>query len=438
MPQALGLLCAALFATHQPPAEPPLALVGGIVVDVASGTAARATILLNGDRITAVGPAVAIPRNARRVDLAGRWVIPGLADSHVHLDALGASGLPTLLGFGITSVRDLGGNLDSLRRLREATESGRIPGPRIRTAGPIVENAAWLKRVKALPVPGIQQVVANRFGIATPAEAVRAADTLAALGVDLIKIRNSPDQATFDTLLAAARRHGLTVAAHQPRGAIGLAGGFRAGLATLEHLEGLDSLPDSTLTRMAGAPFWLDPTLVTSLTRAVSDSDRARAVRGGIDSLDRLVTPPLRRFWEDQQALARFDAPRAFYDAEVRQGIRETRRLVRAGVKMLAGTDLGATLVYPGLSLHQELALLVDSLGLTPAGALRAATLEPARAFGDDSLGTIAPGRRADLVVLAADPLAEIRNSRRITAVVSRGRWYEVGPGGTLSAPRPR
>jgi hypothetical protein len=153
-----------------------------------------ATILIRAGRIVAVGPAaqVVVPRRVSRIPAGGKFVIAGLWDAHVHLASLGRDGLATLVRYGITSVRDLGGDLDSVRTWRDAIENGQLRGPRIHLAGPVVEDATWLAKVSALPVPGLKELVQGRIPVGTEAEAVAAADSIATLGVEVLKVRNSP------------------------------------------------------------------------------------------------------------------------------------------------------------------------------------------------------------------------------------------------------
>ncbi|MEO8448317.1 MAG: amidohydrolase family protein [Gemmatimonadota bacterium] len=433
-----------LIAAAQPVvarAQNSIAITGVTVID---GTNRRpvsgTTILVRDGRIAAIGPdgSLAIPKDTRRVSSSGKYVIPGLWDMHVHLSTAGSGALPMLTAYGVTSVRDMGGKLEQVKAWRDAVRAGRMVGPRIMIAGPIIENARWLKRVAGLAVPGLDDLARERIGVETPEDAVRAVNSISKLGVDLIKVRTSPPPAAYTALLEAAKRRGIPVAAHQPSQPTGLRGALVGGIRSIEHIEGLtelDTLPadrrDSLARAIAAAELWFTPTLVASFARFRPDSlIQARA--GSDDPGDpyrALVTPELRRFWRQQLDMKKFDSPLDEYRQMVTGGLAGMRRLKEAGVKLLAGTDLSGLLLYPGVSLHEELAQLVDSLGLTPLEAIRSATVEPARFFGmADSLGTIEPGKLADLVILDADPLADIRNTRRIAAVVIGGRVLERIP----------
>ncbi len=420
----------------QPPAavQRPVAIVGVTVVDgTGRSPQVGATVVVREGRIVAVGPVdqVSIPADADRIEGRGRYLIAGLWDTHVHLSALGRAGLPDLVRHGITSVRDLGGDLAAVRQWRDEGERGEWLSPRIRLAGPIVENAAWLARVRGLGVPGLSRGLDERIPVETEADAIRAVDSIAGLQVEVLKIRNAPRAAVYATLVKAARARGLLVAGHQPSRAIGLAAALAAGQRSIEHIEGLDelmSLPagqrDSLARAYAAGEVWITPTLAASFGRFVPDSvTEARVVGTSGDPDLALVTPALRDFWKAQRELKAYDAPLEAYRTMVVGGLAGVRLLRAAGVKLMAGTDLGVLTLVPGASLHEELGFLVDSLGLSPLEAIQAATVEPARYFRQaDSLGTVEPGRLADLVLLGADPLADIRNVRRVELVVLRGR----------------
>lgn len=433
------LACALVLPAQVPrPAAAPVAITGVTVID-GTGRAPRphTTVLVQEGKIVAVGRdgAVRIPARAQRIAGGGKYLIAGLWDTHVHLGALGREGLPTLVQHGITSVRDLGGDFPAVNRWRAEVERGDWLGPRIRIAGPIVENAAWLARVRARGVTSFDTWLAERIPVETEADARKAVDSIVALGAEVLKVRNAPPTDAYRALLAAAQQKGLRVAGHQPNPTIGLAGALAAGQRSIEHIEGLDELDaltpaarDSIARAYAAAAVWITPTLVSSFGRFVPDSVTAARVAGTSHDADlALVTPPLRAMWQVQRELEAGDAGLDVYARMVERGLAGMRFLRRVGVKVLAGTDLGVLTLTPGHSLHRELGYLVDSLGLTPLEAIQAATVEPARYFGrGDVMGTVEPGRLADLVLLGADPLADIRNVAKVELVILRGRVVRV------------
>jgi len=412
-----------------------VAIVGVTVIDgTGKAPQPRTTVLVQDGRILAVGPdgAVTVPSHAEQIDGRGKYLVAGLWDAHVHLGAIGREGLPTLVRHGITSVRDLGGDFAAVRAWRDEIERGDWLGPRIRMAGPIVENAAWLARVRKRGVPEFDAWLAERIPVETEADALKAVDSIVGMGADVLKLRTAPGIEAYRALLAAAERKGLRVAGHQPPPTIGLGGALAAGQRSIEHIEGLDELDalpavtrDSLVRAYAAAEVWITPTLASSFGRFVPDSVTAARVAGtGTDADLALVTGPLRAMWQVQRKLeAGDDTPLALYARMVDRGMAGMRTLRAAGVKVMAGTDLGVLTLTPGHSLHQELRYLVDSLALTPLEAIQAATVEPARYFGQgDVMGTVEPGRLADLVLLGADPLADIRNVAKVELVILRGR----------------
>ncbi|MBL8960119.1 MAG: amidohydrolase family protein, partial [Gemmatimonadetes bacterium] len=362
---------AVLVAMGTASAQPPVAITGGTVID-GTGRAPqpRSTVVVQDGRIVAVGRdgTVRIPARAERIAARGKYLVAGLWDTHVHLGTLGRDGLPSLVRHGITSVRDLGGELAAVRSWRDAAERGEWLGPRIRLSGPIVENAFWLKRVRSLGIPGLARGLEERIPVETEADAVKAVDSIAAMGVEVLKLRNAPGTAAYTALLAAARRKGLRVAGHQPNRAIGLAGTLAAGQRSIEHMEGLGemgtlapALRDSLARAYAAADVWITPTLAASFGRFVPDSVTEARVAGTSKDPDlSLVTEALRDFWKAQRELKAYDSPLDQYARMVSEGLAGLRTLRAAGVKLMAGTDLGVLTLTPGRSLHLELTFLVD------------------------------------------------------------------------------
>jgi imidazolonepropionase-like amidohydrolase len=418
------------------------------MVDVASPNAAAAsrpdyTVLVVGDRITEVGPAnrVNVPEGARVLDGRGRYLIPGLWDAHAHVTSAGEPALAAYVANGVTTVRDLGGRLPDLLAWRREIRAGTRVGPRLLLAGPNLEGAWWLDMVVGFArsdstlrsFPFLE--VSPRYRVASPADAPTVIDSLMRLGVDLVKFRNLRGD-EFRAIAAEARRRGIPLVGHAP---IGVSPGeaAEAGLRSFEHSETvmlrLGDAPDSVrraeLARVVRAGTAITPTLVADVAYRQTPDSVAYAViadtSNARDARRRYATRDLLAFWKFQLETKRFEGPRTSesWAESHRRQVADTRRAHEAGVPLLVGTDLGASLVYPGFSVHDELRLLVDEVGLTPLEALRAATLAPARTMGmADSLGTITRGRVADLVILDADPLRDIRNTTRISAVVAGGR----------------
>jgi imidazolonepropionase-like amidohydrolase len=239
-------------------------------------------------------------------------------------------------------------------------------------------------------------------------------------------------------ILGAARRAGLKVAGHQPS-AVTLAEAVRAGQQDIEHAfyPALDTLTAerrrALYGELAAAGLWYSPTLVVSRAVLVPGDSGLRVLFGPdaerLSPEQRYASPWLLGWWRMQLEERARDTSSANAAASLRayaSSVQDVRGMQDAGVAILAGTDAGSVLVYPGFSLHEELRLLVEAARLTPAEALRAATITPARYFGMEALlGTIAAGKLADLVLLDADPLTDIRNTTRIFAVVQGGKLLD-------------
>jgi imidazolonepropionase-like amidohydrolase len=417
--------------------RPPIVLTHASVVLVDSGRVTKdMTVVIDGAVITAVGPTGALtpPRGSQVVDVKGKYVIPGLWDMHAHLtfDGRGSHGmLAALVARGITGVREMGGSMASVRRMRASADSGFLT-PRIVAAGRIIDGSLGF----ADP--------AWRLNVADSVAAAGAVDSVLAEGADFVKVHDWLARAAYRAIAARAAERRTRLAGHVPID-VGLSEVLDAGQASAEHLgnvyggyfldfsrrdvalrreltrrkaQGSDSiLPvafsasyigdllasyDSTrarqlIARMAERHLWQDPTLVLQ---------RANAEGRG-DTKDYVSSP--------QTA------------AQLRDFFRRQLELVRAmhaaGVPFLAGTDGltgGDSASIEGL--HDELRLFVEA-GFTPADALRTATLNPAIFLGlEASAGTVAPGKAADLVLLDANPLDDIANAEKIAAVVRAGR----------------
>ena len=401
------LLAVALLASPARPAAPAvsLAITGVTVIDAGNPVArANRTVLVSGSRIVAVDSAGPVPRGARTIDGATKFLIPGLWDMHAHLTDATEAAFPLLVANGIAGVRDLGGDLGQLNRWRTEIARGERLGPLIVRGGPFVD--------------GPKKNTRNRLDIREPAAARRAVDSLVALGVDHLKVHNQLPRDAFFALLDQARKRHVRVAVHLPNG-VTSAEASDSGATSLEHIE---TLIESALFRVgATATTWND-----ALQESQGESGAklfATFVRNHT-WYDPTLTAYYRGFvhWGGDTAKV---AKRRIALWKLMDVVRDMHR---AGVQILAGSDFTEASVgtRPGADLHQELAMLVEA-GLTPMDALRAATLNPALYLGaQDSLGTIEPGKRADMILLLADPLENINNTRTIQSVILGGRLIEI------------
>jgi hypothetical protein len=408
-----------------------LAITAVAVVDPATTTVRDSvTVLISGDRITAVAPAAELAGSlgpgTRIVDGRGRFLVPGFWDLHTHLTMFGPSARDLYVAHGVTGVRDMGARRFSVARTwRDSIADGLVPGPRMRIASPVVENPQWLAAVRRFSEQaGVEWRLEERFGPDSPEAAARWVDSVARLGADHVKVRNWPEPEIGAALVARAAERGLPVVGHANRPFP------MTGIASYEHgiwppLQLEPAQRDSLWGEFATNGAVFVPTLVTAVVRwDPPDTLLARLRAGAVPGL-RYVPRQAREEWEMQLLELRQEQP-LDWRAIVEREHAYVREMHRAGIALGAGSDQGAPLLVPGLSLHDELERLVTVAGLTPAEALRAATTTPARLVGlQAELGAIAPGRLADLVLLDANPLHDIRNTRRIHAVIAAGRLHD-------------
>ncbi|MBB5078359.1 amidohydrolase family protein [Nonomuraea endophytica] len=452
-----GLAGGALMAGGLPavPGGGVTALVRATLIDGSGAPPVRnATVVLAGDRILAAGRRPA-PPGARVVDLAGRYLIPGLWDMHTHSADLERTFPPLHVVHGITGIREMAGT-PAAHAVRRRIERGELLGPRMVIGSNLIDGppGAW---------PGADVVTTDAEARAAVREARRE-------HADFAKVYTYLSPGAYASVADEARRLGLPFAGHVPA-RVPVEQAVRLGQHTIEHLYGmylstsaqaadlyarLAAMPadpahpdwwgrqwwrlerDAVAThspRRAGKLFalmrrhgaWQSPTLVTlqRFRRAPDDLLNDPELRAPLRYMPAQV-----RLWWEEEVRARPpmtpDEParwRAYFEAQLRL----VKAMDEAGVDIVAGTDAGGAFIFPGIDLHAELGLLVRA-GLSPARALRAATRDAARCAGlERASGTVAPGKYADLVVLDGDPLADIANTRRIHAVVCRGRY--LGPG---------
>ncbi len=450
----LILLLPARLAAQQPDdsRQTSLAFIHVTVIDM-TGAPPRPdmTVLIEGGRITSLGRTgrVRVPRGARVVDAAGKYLIPGLWDMHVHITETERS-LPMFVANGVTGVRNTGGVAEDLFRWRAEVAAGRLLGPRIVACGPVVdgENPSH---------PDHSVVVRNA------AEGRAAVDALKRQGADFVKVYDGVPRDAYFAIADESRRLRLPFAGHVPM-SVTTAEASDAGQSSIEHLGSIlegSSTAERELRSRVGTPAqpgdfsaiprriaargtrtldtysdekarelfkrlvrnhtWQVPTLLVK--KIWAHVDDISAVE---DARFRYVPQSVREEWSPQhQLLFRYRTPEFIvYNKRLfEKEMALVGAMHRAGVGFMTGTDVGGAYTYYGFSLHDELALFVEA-GFTPMEALRAATSNPARFLGESSSrGTVERGKLADLVLLEADPLADIGNTRRVNAVVLNGRY---------------
>lgn len=380
----------------QQQATTPTALVfdGVTVVDVGEGKLVPdQRVVITGNRIAAVGGAgmVKVPKEARVIDAGGRYLMPGLWDMHTHVSAT-PEVFSSLLANGVIGIQDMGvapGRFDSILRWRREVLAGTRLGPRILTAGPVLDVKLGDANLEV-------------WTVATPEEGRRAVDSLKAAGADFIKIRSSSmSREIYFAIAAESRRVGIPFVGHLPV-AVPVAEASDSGQRSIEHGNEIQSPCSGPVASSQGWPYAKEDEVGCA-------AHAAQFIRNGtwFTPTIGILTGFLGQL-ETQlgQSLT----------GSAKDLLRESHRF---GVPMLAGTD-------NWLPLSEELKLLVDVGKMTPLEALRTATLNPAKYFGaTDSLGTVARGKLAELVILDADPLEDISNTTRISAVVANGRYFD-------------
>ncbi len=380
------------------------AVAGASVVD---GTGrppiADAIVVVRDGRIADVGPrsAVNVPRDVPLVNAAGKTIVPGLWDMHTHVTQI--EWAPVYLAAGVTTVRDMGNEFEFITALRRSIEAGRSAGPRLLLAG-LVDGGG-----------------PNAFGVYYATDAAEAKAIVGRYhdaGFQQIKIYNLVTPAVVEALSAEAHRLGMTVTGHVPNG-MTVEQAVTAGYDHIAHLaiRGEAGTPEvtSTIAFLREHGTVLDPTQSWNELLGHAAGTSISAFQPGVAK----IPPPLNRLFSSAGA-AGIDAAAA--RARLERGLRVVKALHDAGVPVVVGTDEG----IPGHSVHREIELYVET-GFTPMAALQAATIVPARAMKlDAELGTVEPGKRADFVVLDANPLERIQNIRSVHWTVTGGRMYEA------------
>jgi imidazolonepropionase-like amidohydrolase len=430
-----------------------IVLRNATVVDVAGGSNSRnATIVITGNRIATVGAAneVEVPPDAEVVDVTGKFVIPGLWDMHVHwyLEEY----LPLFIANGVTGARMMWGT-PLHHRWRRAITEGVLLGPRLVIGSSVIDgpNPVW---------PGSTVAGTPEAGRA----AVRAAKQARA---DFVKVYERLSKETYLAIADEAQRQNLRIVGHVP-GSMSAVEAARAGQHSIEHLSGVLAASSTWREEPSAVPGASSAAeLASTSARAARDRLRSASMLEGFSS--EKANAVLREFvrhrtwhaptltilrslaYQDDQDFRNDErlkyVPREVKDfwqpdanwrirnltvddfvlakQEYRKQLEVVGMMHRAGVSLLAGTDVLNPFCLPGFSMHDELQLLVDA-GLTPLDALRTATLGPARFLGRErDYGTVEAGKVADLVVLDADPTDAIDNVRRIWAVVADGRLLD-------------
>jgi Amidohydrolase family len=403
------------------------------------------TVVVVGDRIESLGPSTSLspPPGSSVIDGSGKYLMPGLADMHVHLPHNADAGpgvLELFVANGVTTVRNMWGVPVHLQ-WRSRVAAGEMLGPTIYTTGPITDGDPPLWPGSALvtePEQAEPELLAQR-----------------AAGYDAMKVMTNLRPEVYEAILVASEEHNFPVYGHAPS-RVGLLGALGRGQRSFEHLDDavVELTPDDSPVRsnlvgafeehdfraifdapygaasfagiptlaaqIAGSGVWVCPTLVVQQRFLASPKEfevlrRSRAVS--------FVDPDKREEWEA------FEGRRPSYLSEegVKRGLSLHTTLLEAlhdaGAQLLVGTDTRNPYVVPGFAVHDELSNFVAA-GMTPYEALKAATRDAAEFLGAlEEFGTVGAGRRADLILVEADPLEDVANAAKRVGVMLAGRW---------------
>ena len=451
-------------------AQGRVAIVGGTVLNVRDGSLMPgAVVVIEGDRIVSVSAGGQPPAGATLVDARGKYVLPGLIDLHVHY----RDWAPELyLNHGVTSVVDLGSATDWIQAQKAGIANGTIPGPRLfiaariegeREPREVLMESRPIERVYIAQITGGDQIVASDRGshmaknIAEAREAMR--DYVSGrVKVDAIKTIHNLKAEPLRAIVEDARKANIPVIGHFENARLAADAGVNgvehtwavaAAIVDLQVRENalqkvtpgflppaetfmdMQKLPD-IIQRMVQRGVYLNPTM--RMTWAGADALLEKGFHH--EEFDLLLGDWRLRYiplgWKLANLKEFFEIDLwhrddlTQYDRDLfEQGYQNAQRLIKAfvdaGGKLYAGTDC-ASMCVPGIGMHQELELLVDT-GITPLQALQAATIHPAELMRlQDRLGTLEEGKAGDVLILDANPLEDIRNTRKIAKVISRGR----------------
>ena len=434
-------------------------------IDPEIGLLENQTIIIKGGKIIQVSPSeeLSLSKQNTIVDGTGKFMIPGLWDAHIHfsfIKEMAPNMLDLFLAFGVTSVRDTGGDINFVNTWKEKSLANPTNAPRVMIAGPLLDGSPNVYDGSDLSHPPLS------VGLKTVADVKNKVNELENLGVDFLKAYEMLTPEQFAAITKLAREKGLKVTGHVPL-SMDVIGASNAGLNSMEHFRNLElscaSNADELLLQrqqllasgkddkggilrarihkeqreqavinfniekanevldvLAKNNTWQIPTLTlnTAFTRRPF---AAKEWQESFSYLPQIVQEQWKKNIDNfiERAVSPFNKKYSKWMFDM------TKRVHDKNIKIMAGTDTPIYFLTPGRSLHEELAVLVEA-GLTPLEAIKTATKNPAEYFNlENELGNIDKNYWADLVILDANPLEDINNTRKINAVIKQGKYFD-------------
>jgi len=453
---AIAIGCVvALFSAAAPQAQAPkrLALVGGMLLTgYEVPPIHHAVVVIEGNKIVGAGPAseVKVPADATVVDTSGRTMLPGLIETHGHLIVVGQGSYDTwfpwikshggdamltkvmeisakqLLMAGVTTTVDLGAPLAPILSIRDRINKGEVVGTRVLASGP------WISRGSG----GAMQEGFGGVNITSPAEAGQQVEKLAAAGVDVIKAHSGLTRDDYKAIVDAANKHRIRVHAHV-YAETDVRNALEMGVHVLQHVGSAGTAP----------PYSKE--LITDIVNAgrpvvVTAAHRAWIYEATAEFPERLQDPELKKafgpeiYAEVQNSLKNWWSLGYFQrtDREMLFRERGVKQFIESGAVMGMGTDSGTPMNFHSEALWREIKVHVD-MGMSPSRAIAAATRVNANAIGKGrDLGSIEPGKIADIIVVNGNPLFDITALSHVEVVVKDGTLFKGGPAGSGPASR--
>lgn len=407
------------------------------VINVVNGTVqSNQSVAIKGNKIIAID---APTKATQTIDGTGKYLIPGLWDMHTHYNwnYTFANGL--LVGNGITGIREMWGDMTTIQHIRAQVKADSMIAPDIYASGNIID--------------GKPQIWPGSAGVSTLEEVENELDSQIAQGVDFFKVYSLLSKEAYLAIAEKSKASGIPFAGHIPD-AVNFWEAIEAGQQSVEHLYGLlevctsqpeklkeysgwklfsaerkiflittfdQTLFDSLATKLANSNTWVSPTL--SVLNNISHLDDTTMVN---DPRMAYMPTYFRQMWNPKNDFRFKNAPKSYFEAERKLYQLQSKlisQLEKAGVKIIAGTDYSNPYCYPGFSLHDELELMVKG-GVSEAAALKSATYHPALLMNkEEYFGQIKEGQLANLIILDANPLVDIRHTKKINTVFLRGKY---------------